>query len=237
MAEQKVRGLLPQDQTEFHLNKIEKLKSAQQDLQFLLNRGYPKKSAMTFVGNHHQLTVRQSLAIMRATASATEIKNRELKRMSPEQLQGKTMYIDGFNLLITLEVALSDGMLFAGQDRCIRDLAQLRGTYRLIPQTTGAIVLVQQAAQNLCVEKVIFYLDKPVSNSGRLKQEILSKNWGVDVQVEIVQSPDFLLKQKENVVTADAIILDECKSWFNLTQYIFHTNMCFDKLTRFIKLF
>jgi len=47
--------------------------------------------------------------------------------------------IDGFNTIITLEVMLCGGILFECMDGTIRDLAALRGTYRIIPQTEDAI--------------------------------------------------------------------------------------------------
>ena len=38
-------------------------------------------------------------------------------------------------MIITLEVMLSDSILFDGMDGTIRDLAAVRGTYRIIPET------------------------------------------------------------------------------------------------------
>ena len=77
--ENKVRGFVDDDDKAFGLAAIPKLKAAQEELHFLLNRSYPKKSASAFVGNHHQLTVRQSLALARATASAEHIALRKMK--------------------------------------------------------------------------------------------------------------------------------------------------------------
>ena len=53
-------------------------------------------------------------------------------------------------------------------DGNIRDLAGLRGTYKLIDKTDRAIDLIGQELEKLKVSKAVFYLDKPVSNSGRL---------------------------------------------------------------------
>ena len=40
----------------------------------------------------------------------------------------------------------------------------------------------------------------------------------LEVQAELHPSVDGLLSRMENVVTADAIILDKCGSWYNLTR-------------------
>lgn len=236
MEQKKVRGLAPEDNRFFSESGVKKLGTAQEELYFLLNRGYPMKSAVTLVGNHHQLAVRQILALTRATAPAGSLENRESKRLHSKDMRGKTVYLDGFNLIITLEVALSGGMLFVGQDGCVRDLAELRGTYRLISQTETAVQILRDALQELGVSKAVFYLDQPVSNSGRLKTKIAEADWAIPLDVQIVRSPDALLKQLDCVITADAIILDECKSWYNIMPHLFAHRRELQGLERLIRL-
>lgn len=220
MEKKKIRGFYEEDITLFNEPSVEKLKAAQTELQYLLDRGYPMKSAVTFIGNHHLLSTRQALALKRTTSPSELLRLRQLKQLDPSRLKGQEVYIDGFNLIITLEVALSNGMLFISQDGCIRDLAELRGTYRLIPQTESAIQLIRITLEQLGVAKVNFFLDEPVSNSGRLKVKIFDIQWHVPTEVTIIRSPDTHLKKQANVITADAIILNECTSWFNLFSYM-----------------
>lgn len=72
------------------------------------------------------------------------------------------------------------------------------------------------------VDKAIFYLDKPVSNSGRLKMKILEllENVQFEIEVENINNVDSVLETKENVVSSDAIIIDKCKSWINMNRHI-----------------
>ena len=130
--------------------------------------------------------------------------------------------IDGFNLIITLEVAISGSPILLGKDGVYRDLAGLRGTYRIIDKTDTAISLIGKTLQELSVPMVKFYLDSPVSNSGRLKTKILeySEQWGMPVEVDLIPNVDAVLAGKERIVTGDSIILYECKSWFNLSRKI-----------------
>jgi len=236
MTQTRIRGLQDDDGRFFSPLQIAKLLTAQEELRYLLDRGYPIKSAATFAGNHHQLTARQLLAVTRCTSSAQSLLNRQAKRLSPEDIAGQTVYIDGFNLMIGLEVALSDGMLFIGQDGCIRDLAELRGTYRLIPQTETAIEIIRDTLEALRTAKAVFLLDEPVSNSGRLKTKILSADWPFPVDARIVRSPDAELKRLPFVITGDAIILDACESWFNLPAYILENRDEFKPLSRLVNL-
>ena len=168
------RGFAPNDYKEFGKKSIDKLLDAGQDLHYLLNHKYNIKGASTFVGNHYLLSERQRLALVRGISSDESIeirKEKEIKSISEERI----MNIDGFNTIITLEVALSEALLIKSMDGTIRDLAALRGKYRLIDKTDSAIVYIGEMLEKNKIEKVIFYLDAPVSNSGRLKQKIIEQ--------------------------------------------------------------
>ncbi len=54
-------------------------------------------------------------------------------------------------------------------DGTIRDLASLRGTYRIIDETSVAIKMLFDTLGAMNVAKVNILLDEPVSYSGRLK--------------------------------------------------------------------
>ena len=68
-----------------------------------------------------------------------------------------------------------------------------------------------------------WYLDRPVSNSGRLKKLLLEvaaeQDWAW--QVELVYSPDgVLVRTDEIVATSDSEILNRCQRWFNLARHV-----------------
>lgn len=215
------RGFIPTDKKEFNEESMFTLKKAQNDIIYLIENGYPIKSSSTFVGNHYLLSDRQRLAIVRATSTKEIIAERKTKCIGTDFTPKKVM-IDGLNLIITLEVALSNSTLIKCMDGTVRDLAGLRGTYRLIDKTELALQLIGKKLMDMKIEEVIFYLDSPVSNTGRLKLlilEILSK-FPYKVSVELVNNADVLLENQSNVVTTDAIILNRCKSWFNISSEI-----------------
>ena len=211
------RGYVPKDAVEFGPKSIAKLNAAAQELAFLLNRGYDTKSASTFVGNHHLLSERQRLALARITSPCGALAGRERKRLreTPE-----TLVLDGFNTIITLEVALSRSLLLEGMDGAIRDLAGLRGSYRVVDKTVQAVALLLDRLEALGVKEGLFYLGRQVSNSGRLRELLLERaaDRALQVRVELHPSVDGVLSRLENVVTADAIILDKCGSWYNLNR-------------------
>lgn len=220
------RGYSPNDQKEFGDQSLEKLYKAGKDLQYLLNEGYHIKGASVFVGNHYLLSERQRLALARAISADESIRIRSEKEIQNIPY-GSTVNIDGFNTIITLEVALSDSLLLKCVDGTIRDLAALRGTYRLIDKTETAILLIGKMLEKNNIAKAVFYLDAPVSNSGRLKQRIMEllSQFGFEVQVEVINNVDSVLEKLDNVITSDAIILDKCISWINLNKRIIEENM------------
>ena len=213
------RGYVPSDKREFSEDGVRKLRAAGSNLYYLLNRGYPIKSASVFVGNHYLLSERQRLALVRAVSPKENIRLRMDKELKGG-LEGCTVNIDGFNIIITLEVALSGSPLLKCMDGTIRDLAGLRGTYRLIDKTDMAITRIGKVLESNQIRKAVFYLDSPVSNSGRLKERIveLLASYEFEVQAVTIHNVDSVLKQQDHVITSDAIILDDCISWFNLTR-------------------
>lgn len=216
------RGFNPEDIKNFSEENIARLKVAQEEVQWLLDRGYKIKPIIELVGNHHQLSARARTALQRTTSSTAEYEKRKSSLLSFECAKEGCLYIDGFNLIITLEVALSGSPILLGKDGVLRDLAGLRGTYKLIDKTDIALRLVGKILNELKVPMVKFYLDSPVSNSGRLKSKILeySELWNLPVEVELIPNVDVVLSDMERIVTGDSIILDECKGWLNLSRKI-----------------
>lgn len=85
-----------------------------------------------------------------------------------------------------------------------------------------ALELIGKTFKKLKVPEAKFFLDSPVSNSGRLRNRILeySNKWKIPVEVELIPNADVVLSKMERVVTGDSIILDNCISWFNLSRII-----------------
>jgi hypothetical protein len=216
------RGFDPNDERWFSNEALVMLKCAQEEIQWLLDRGYRLDVVVPFIGNHYLLSARQRLALQRASALSIQYEKRRNSMLSFEAAKDGCLNIDGFNLIITLEVALSKSIIILGCDGVIRDLAGLRGTYHIIEQTDNALKIIGDSLKKLSVPKVKFYLDAPVSNSGRLKSRILEHavEWCMPVEVELVPNPDVVLSKLERVVTSDSVILDCCKSWFNLSAKI-----------------
>ena len=213
------RGFVPEDEKNFSPESIKVMRTASRHVRYLINEGYDLKSASTFVGNHYLLSERQRLAIVRSVATDEQAASRKNRQLQMGELAGKEVWVDGFNTIITLEVILSDSIFFSCMDGTLRDLAALRGTYRLIPETDEAVKVLLDTLEKAKVRTVRILLDEPVSNSGRLKTKIadLAESCPFGLDIRIQKDVDRELYHREMVVTSDSIILDHCASWVNLT--------------------
>lgn len=219
----KHRGKHPNDDKNFAAKWKPILTEASSDLSFLLGKGYAEKSASEIVGNRYRLNTRQRKALMRICCPSDKIESRKSKEIPVDQLKGKTLIVDGYNLLIITEVALSGGYIFEGMDGCYRDVASIHGSYKKVEETLPALELIGRVSQELGIEHLHWYFDAPVSNSGRLKVLLyeLAEEHGYNWKIDLVHNPDKeLVRLNQISVTSDGWIIDESDQWTNLTRYI-----------------
>lgn len=217
------RGPHPADAKLFAPEAIPDLQLATADFSLLLTKGYAEKSALKLVGDKFSLTERQRLAVMRSACSDQHLASRNQRCVAIRNLVGEGIAIDGYNVLITVEAAMSGACVFKGRDGCFRDLASIHGTYRKVTETIPALQLVGRFLKEIGISEAIWLLDSPVSNSGRLKTLIgeLARDGNWNWEIELHMSPDAELKKTDAVVaSSDSVVLDGCKKWVNLATEI-----------------
>lgn len=213
------RGPHPEDVASFSDAALPLLRRAVADLSWLLSRGYAGKSSLKLVGDRFSLTERQRIAVRRCACSDEELRSRASREIALESVAGKCVLLDGFNVLTTVEAALGKGVVLIGRDQCCRDMASMHGSFKKVEETPDAIHLVGQTLARLGARETVWYLDQPVSNSGRLKQLIatIAVERGWSWLVELVPDPDAVLAKADEVIaSADSGILDRCGMWLNL---------------------
>lgn len=202
------------------------LRTAVEHFSWLLSREYAIDSALKLVGDRFQLKARQREAVLRSSCSDAARRYRSSRQVAEEGVADQLLKVDGFNLLTTIEAALSGGMVIVGRDGCYRDLASMHGSYRKVRQTEAALRHIGSAAAELKPAGWVWYLDQPVSNSGRLSKLIrtIADESGWAWRTELVPDPDAILKKTSDiVVSADSAILDACDRWFNLAEFVVTT--------------
>lgn len=224
MSKEVRRGFVPTDEREFNNESLEILKKAQDDILIMLDRDYDIDKLIVFIGNHYMLSARQRLALIRSTSDFNSIKIRKSKEIIDliNINKSQAINIDGLNLIITLEVALSNSTLIHCMDNTLRDLAGLHGTYRLIDKTDIAINLIGEQLSKMNMKNINFYLDSPVSNTLKLKHRILEllSKYNFNINIELPHNADVILENQSYVISSDAIILNKCISWINMAKVI-----------------
>jgi hypothetical protein len=214
------RGPHPADDELFAPAQHAGLRDALSDLCWLLGRGYSEVAALELVGNRHELRARQRLAIQRCACAEAAAAHRLARRVRSEALRDRDLAIDGFNCVVTLESALSGGLVLVGRDGAHRDLASVHGSYRRVAETQAAVEAIAEHLTAVHVRDVRWYLDRPVSNSGRLAALIreIGAAHGLPWQVELVFAPDreLLAEPARVVATGDAWVLDRAPAWIDL---------------------
>ena len=195
------------------------LAEAVADFSWLASRGYSALAALKLVGDRYQLAARQRDAVLRVSCSEAARQSRLARRVNAAALAGQDVAIDGFNGIISLEVALSGGLGLIGRDGARRDLASVHGTYRRVNETPLAIQLLVEQLMACEPARVVWYLDRPVSNSGKLaallREQIAraAASWAV----ELVDDVDRRVSQRGVLaVSADSGVLSAAERWFDL---------------------
>ncbi len=217
------RGPDPEDARLFAPEACGVMRQAAGDLCWLLNHGYALASSLELVGNRYELIRRQRIAVGRCVCSDAMLLRRQQHEVAPAQIRNGELWLDGYNILNILESAMAGGVILRGRDGCYRDMAGTHGGYRPVEETMPALRMLGETLAAWEIATCRWWLDSPVSNSGRLKRVLLdlAGRMGWHWEVELVFSPDKVLcETSHGVATSDSVILDRCSRWTNLARWI-----------------
>ncbi len=204
---------------------------AREDYLYLLNRGYPSKSALDVVGNHYQLCkderlllfrgVRNSHAVVMMEHRLLELHNYANNSISTAHdntavfhQPGICLILDGYNVLGTILSYLLGRMLFISNDGMVRDIGAFHGKFSknstLFENAITALAKTCKVYFGAFTHKV--YLDEPVSESAQHKLLFVNifQKFNIDIIVEIIHSADFaLINAAQGILcTSDSAIID-----------------------------
>lgn len=194
------------------------LKEAAYDLRFLLNRGYRKKNALTFVANKYLLNLDERNYLARSIFSSSRSVSRMEKIIDVSLIEGQILLVDGYNVLITVESLCRDdfNFLILCDDGIIRDLNAVFGKYKFNENTERALKNIITLIKEYKPLKVKFFFDKQVSFSGKLANltEDVIRYYGLKGEAALSKNVDFEIikvanSQRGIVATSDSIIMDK----------------------------
>ena len=144
------------------------LREADRDLRYLLSRGYPRELGLKLTGDRWGLDA-PARQVLRRGAFAPEEAAARRERLRPlAAAAGQAVGLDGHNVLITLESALTGALLVAADDGVIRDIGQRGRRFGPGPDTERAAGLMIDALVRAGASQALILLDAPLSRSGQL---------------------------------------------------------------------
>jgi len=195
----------------------DKILNATADLKFLLNRDYNKKAALEFVGNHYLLDKSERNYLQRKVYSKVKVKGRKSKIIPLSKIKGKPLYIDGYNVLITVEsICSNDGSIVVCDDGILRDVNAVFGKYKCKDETETALNSIIALVKIYHPSDIQFFFDSQVSKSGELAKlaEQIIKEHEVQGSAHTAPNVDYQLINLSNetdgvVASSDSVIMDK----------------------------
>lgn len=195
------------------------IRDAATDLRYLLDRGYPKDYALKFVADHRRLVVSDRYVLSRVVVPTDLAFVRKSKAVTLHELEGKEVFVDGYNVIITVESLLGGFDVYRCDDGFLRDV---RGVFQSFKTSPGSMIAVSRILDVLSKgtpRNVTISLDEQISRSGELAAMIRQNMVAHGLPGTCITSKnvDFELKRATGiVVTGDGNVIDAVSKVFDL---------------------
>ncbi len=199
--------------------RLELLREVAQDLRYLLDRGYHKEPAIKFLGDRWTLRASEREVLKRAVFPPQEAERRRLKLVPPSEVSRKILFVDGHNVIITVESGLVGQPVFLADDGLVRDVRRLSRRFRFSETVLKVLETVFRILEEIQPEEVVFFLDRPLPKSGELAALVrrLFEEKEIRGRTELQSAADKALKGGVPLLaSADAPLVDQADRVFDL---------------------
>ncbi|MCG8568811.1 MAG: DUF434 domain-containing protein [Spirochaetes bacterium] len=179
------------------------------DYYYLINKKYPQKAILKLIGDRYQLDKRQRSVLYRGVYNCEE---NELQNQKKCQLTANDIvYIDFYNVFLTIAHYLTGVPCFISSDSFLRDCGESHGRLPTKEIGTQTFSLLYDYLKVINPKQINFILDRPISFSKKQADEIETelKNRSMEGSAITAKSADYLLKQVKTgkIATADSVII------------------------------
>jgi hypothetical protein len=200
------------------------------EYKYLREKGYPEKATLKLVGDKHRLTRMQRNSMFRGTVVEARAAPRRGKIVLPADVQGSSLGIDWYNVLITVESYLRGSPIFVSDDGIVRDSSETHGSYRRTELTVRALREIAAELTIMAPSRIDVFLDAPIAFSGLMAEEVRRMIGEIPcpAQVSVAHSADYPLKSYEGIVaTSDSVILDSAPRIVDLPRSVLQQSFQF----------
>jgi len=199
-------------------------KIATQDYRYLLNKDYPQKALLKLIGDRYRLSKLERNCLFRGIVKNRKSESRQRKIISGKKVKNKSLGIDWYNILITVESYFKGYPIFISDDNIVRDSSAIHGSYRISKVTDRVISEILNVLHLLNPANIEVFLDSPISHSGKMAELLrqnMEKCFSFPFNIEVVPSADYPLKNYKGIVSSsDSIILEQAEKVFDLSRFV-----------------
>jgi hypothetical protein len=149
--------------------------------------------------------------LIRVVVASALAKARRVKLVDIKALHGKEVFVDGYNVLITVESMLEGCPVYLCDDGLLRDIRGIFRSYKPSGVTDPALLEIINFLASACPSRVEILLDQQISMSGCLASRIRGMMTKRDVPgtVRTAKDVDHQLKIMNGVIaTSDGNVID-----------------------------
>lgn len=215
--------------------KILEIKKAAIDFRYLLDRGYPRRASLELIGNRYQLDSDERHLLHRSVFSKKDSQIRLKKKIPLNELKGRSLAIDGYNVLITIEAGISKRPLILGDDGFIRDISDVSKNYRKSQITLEALKLIFKTLNKIKPNYTLFLFDSPISRSGELAHEVRDflKKERLSGNAMAIKVPEHILIGFKGIIaTSDTAIINKSRKVVDLAGDILKRERLFNSILK-----
>ncbi|MBN1144417.1 MAG: DUF434 domain-containing protein [Bacteroidales bacterium] len=189
----------------------ENFRNACRDYFYLVDHEFPERGVLKLVGDRYRLNGDQRTVLYRGISAKKRSEVR--KSLLTNDVEGKELVIDGYNVLFTLLNYRLGRILFISTDNYLRDAGSLHGKLRDEKTFRECTDLMLKYLKSKQPVSAAIYLDAPVSHSQKHALMISEnmKEAGIQGACYVIRSADWALKQQQTAViaTADTAIIEK----------------------------
>lgn len=202
---------------------VRQIHQAAEDFFFLQNRGYPRRSALEWVGNRYRLDHLERQLLHRGVFGQGDALRRLARRSWGIVWPKEWLVVDGHNVQITVESALLGRPVLKANDGALRDLAGQSANFRLTEASSLAIDLVFRFLEEFRPAQALFLFDAPISHSGRLAHSYQQrmKVLGLRGTARAVPVPEREFPYDQAIVaSSDQAVMEQASRWVDLASLV-----------------
>jgi hypothetical protein len=195
-----------------------------EELCYLLDKGYPKKSALTFVANHHKYSESERIILNRVTLPRRLVEQINQNMITdPCKVSSQVICIDAYNLYTTFQSLIDNEPVLLCRDGVFRDIFSILHVKSELKFQDEMVVKFLLSIFELRPQYVFLYFDRQRSKSGihSLKFQRILDEYKFPGKCIVTKTVDQYLKAQTNgiVFSHDSIILSEALASFDFIKW------------------